>query len=205
VDWYDDSGYAAGYLSSSIVDTFAYDTDSDSVWYYRGFGSVPAASGAKYAKLRIVVSAGDAEYAVDEVRTELSTDGAMYQAGALAAATTTSATPVTFKTYTDFVQRVPGRRLSFHLMFSCYTTVAATTLGYRLRVTWADGTVTNTSSAIFYFNQASVHTQVSAHWIVSGDPRENNALQVEVQWFRVAGTGTLTQDANDYITLTQDN
>jgi hypothetical protein len=54
----------------------------------------------------------------------------------------------------------------------------------------------------FVMNVASSHTQLSGFTRVVGMPA--GQYNISGRWRRVNGTGTLTQDSNDYVTIEAD-
>lgn len=122
------------------------------------------------------------------------------------AATTTSGTFATIATLNISDYQCAGRLLA-QLSLSCFSTVAATDVEFRLRYSNYGGIPINAGVDYnFLFSQANVHQQLSFIWNV-GRPAYGSLgfigsnVTVEIQWRRVAGTGTLTIDAHDNLSL----
>lgn len=124
--------------------------------------------------------------------------GAVNSVGASVGGNTTSATyvnmpgPVTItlpKSYVDTRVRVD---VHVSLFSTVGTTAARVAVGFN---SLADGDVVN-----FFFNTANVHTQISGTAIFPF--AFAGSLPLTLRWRRVLGTGTITQDTNDWISFT---
>jgi hypothetical protein len=82
--------------------------------------------------------------------------------------------------------------IDFHL--SMYSTLAATVIRLGVLVNSVDYDVAN-----FYFNEASAHRQISGASRITGIAAGTYTIQA--RWRQVSGTGVLTVDGNDWISL----
>lgn len=87
-------------------------------------------------------------------------------------------------------------RIEVTLHVGCFTTALGTNVRWGVEV-FNSGTTVDIAS--FFFNQASVHHQMSGSTIISGVPA--GTYGVYPKWRRSAGAGTLTTDSNDWISM----
>jgi hypothetical protein len=115
-----------------------------------------------------------------------------------AAATTVNAAysninPVRF----DFMKRFATTGVRVDLSVSCYTTTAATKPRFGLDFINAPSIRRDVMEMLI--NTANEHTMISAQTVFSGFPA--GTYTVQLLWLRVAGAGTLTINADDWVSL----
>lgn len=112
--------------------------------------------------------------------------------------TTTSATYVNLAGTSSFsfTKFLDSTRLLVTINTSCFVTVAATEVRYAVRINSTDFDVAN-----FFFNPTSTHLQTSGTRIIVAASVPAGAHTVQGRWRRVSGTGTLTRDAGDWLSI----
>lgn len=98
-----------------------------------------------------------------------------------------------------WVKRLGTTKARVDFSASCYTTVAATGVMFAMQfmtdpVAGAGPTVNGPAMVI---NTATEHTMMSSHGLVSGLAAGTYIMRP--LWWRTSGTGTLTTDANDWL------
>lgn len=94
-------------------------------------------------------------------------------------------------------KRLDSTKVRVDLSMSCYSTVASTAVEVLLQL--ING-VTNPGigiSKLFFFNLANTHMNFGLHTLADGIAA--GEYYARVIWRRPSGTGTITTDANDYV------
>lgn len=97
-----------------------------------------------------------------------------------------------------FIKRFEGTKLRFDLSVSCFTTAVNTAVEFGLQalVSTSGAGLVATGPAML-INTANEHTMMSSFAFLSGVSA--GPFEVRPLWRRTAGAGTLTTDANDWV------
>lgn len=199
VVFYDIDGTETGTLGIDTASTDNVPTDSE--WFHRGDTfEITAGDPARYAAIGFqYVSDGDIEVLVDEVTFERVPHEDVPAVEEGASRTTTSSDFATmFSVITK--QTMPGHRITVHVATSLFSTDADTGLALRVVANYPDGHTEASGETRFLISDADKHVCVGYHatvdgWVQAGD------VTMELQWRRYTGSGTLTQNGDDYTSV----
>jgi len=182
-----------------VVDSVTAATVPDSAWYHRGVvheiyeddGVCFAAIGFRRA------SAGDMVLHIDAVSIEKLTPDPVFVREAGASRSTTSATFATMFSLTAR-QTIPGRTLVAQVSTSLWSAGAGNTAAaLRVSATMPDGSTVTSDETQFYLNDEAKHHTVVHVGVLTGCVQTGH-ITLAVQWRRVSGSGTITQDSSDF-------
>lgn len=99
---------------------------------------------------------------------------------------------------TSFTKKFDATKVCIDLSVTCFSTIANTDVG--LSVHLLGGNNVAIVVAQLFLNVANTHMQVSGHALDTTIPA--GTFTVQIEWYRVSGTGVLTTDANDWASYT---
>ncbi len=183
-----------------VVDTIDSAVSGD--WEHRGAViNVPESDSVAYIAIGVRRgSSGDIVMRFDEVALERVTSTPIPSLDAGTSRTTTSSSFASMGAV-EAIQAIAGKRIRYNIGTSIISAGAGSTgVALRVHATYPDGSTEDTAEVRFYFNDADKHHSISLHGAVTGSPM-TGIVNLTLQWRRFTGTGTLTQNADDYTTL----
>lgn len=175
-------------------------TDQVGSWVEDSF-EFTAASDAAWAELRFEKSANTIVFDLDQVKIERRMEEpASYQDQSVSPNLTRSdSTPTQIGSTVSYLQLTPGRRVTLMVLGSLYSTVAGTE--GRIRLSLQDSGGTQNFDYPVTLNTANEHQQFAFAHVFTPISSLIESMSARAYWYRQSGTGTLTMDASDSLSI----